>query len=57
MPIPPWCKSGTVKLQAGKTVFVHFRVAAEVASSQSLRKVADYDDADDGSERWRAPTQ
>lgn len=57
MPIPPWCKSGTVELQAWETVFVHLRVAAEVASSQSLRKVADYDDADDGSERRRAPTQ
>lgn len=56
-PIPSWCKSGTVKLQAYKTVFVHFRVAAEVASSQSFRKVADYDDADGGSERWRAPMQ
>lgn len=56
-PIPSWRKSGTVKLQAWKTVFVPFRVAAEVASSQSLKKVADYDDADGGSERWRAPKQ
>lgn len=56
-PIPSRCKSGTVKLQPCKTVFVHLRVAAEVASSQPFREVADYDDADDGSERWRAPTQ
>lgn len=57
MPIPPWSQSGTVKLQEWKTVFVPSKVAAEVASSQSFRKVADYDDADDGTERWRAPTQ
>lgn len=46
-----------MKLHGGKTVFVHFSVAAEVTSSQSFRKVADYDDADDGPERWRASKQ
>lgn len=37
-PICPGSNSCTVQLRVRETVFVHLRVAAEVASSQSLRK-------------------